>query len=509
MLTRRVTLLRYTLLAALFLGYASTAIAQAAPRAIRLAHIEGTVRVLNGSKTTYMKAYANMPLMEGARLQTMEDGTAEIESEDGSLFRIIPNSILQISNLRWDGSNAPQTEISLFNGVGYFEIKPDHDGAVTRIRVATEVIAAEEPSILRVTQENGPALVDVLSGTVRVTNGADLYHVDVRAGEDLSTDMDDASRYFLNKGIQQDSWDQWNLDRDSALAARLAQQTKASAGLPIASNPAIEDLDESGEWYDVPNTGYVWAPSNVGEDWDPYGYGYWINYPGFGYSFVSGYSWGYLPYTCGEWNFFNGFGWGWAPRGCNAWGFGFVPGIILVNNVPPRWNRPVVPGPGPHKPGRIVPVGALYKPLASVNRIPGRAVVIAGNAINPSPMLHEHNFEATGADNATFGGVVTSIISGNSRSVYRYGDISGGVSTGTSNSIRTTRPVTTTRGVTGIGSAPHNTTTSAEAPVRTSTPAPSHSSPSYTPRSSYSPPSYSHTSPPASSLPAGSRTSPR
>jgi hypothetical protein len=32
----------------------------------------------------------------------------------------------------------------------------------------------------------------------------------------------------------------------------------------------------------------------------PYGNGYWMWTPRFGYIWVSGYSWGYMPYQCGD-----------------------------------------------------------------------------------------------------------------------------------------------------------------------------------------------------------------
>jgi hypothetical protein len=43
----------------------------------------------------------------------------------------------------------------------------------------------------------------------------------------------------------------------------------------------------------------------------------WAFYPGAGYSWVSPYPWGWLPYHSGTWSFFPGYGWGWQPGG--AW----------------------------------------------------------------------------------------------------------------------------------------------------------------------------------------------
>ena len=72
----------------------------------------------------------------------------------------------------------------------------------------------------------------------------------------------------------------------------------------------------------MPGQGYVWSPYEAASAaFDPYGNGNWMWTPGYGYLWVSGYPWGYMPFQCGAWNFIDGFGWGWAPGlgGCTPW----------------------------------------------------------------------------------------------------------------------------------------------------------------------------------------------
>ena len=122
------------------------------------------------------------------------------------------------------------------------------------------------------------------------------------------------ANYQLAESIEPDSWDAWNSDRDQALTAEAAAQTGASANLGEPQNPAWNDLDANGNWYDVPGQGYVWSPYEAASAaFDPYGYGNWMWTPGYGYLWISGYPWGYMPFQCGAWNYFDGFGWGWAP----------------------------------------------------------------------------------------------------------------------------------------------------------------------------------------------------
>ena len=98
---------------------------------------------------------------------------------------------------------------------------------------------------------------------------------------------------------------------------RLASQiiiTATTNSMADSSNPAWNDLDANGSWYNVPGQGNVWSPYDASDpSWDPYGNGYWMFTPGYGYIWASAYSWGYMPYQCGLWNWYDGFGWGWAP----------------------------------------------------------------------------------------------------------------------------------------------------------------------------------------------------
>ena len=105
--------------------------------------------------------------------------------------------------------------------------------------------------------------------------------------------------------------------------------------------------------------GPIWTPTEAGTtfpgkarcgspplredaDFDPYGYGSWVAYPGAGYVWASGYTWGWTPFRCGSWSYWNGFGWGWSPgAGCGraGWGFGRgFGGVFAVNIVRPPQN---------------------------------------------------------------------------------------------------------------------------------------------------------------------------
>ena len=105
----------------------------------------------------------------------------------------------------------------------------------------------------------------------------------------------------MAQGINADSWDNWNQDRDQAIAQEASQQTPVRDDSANPQNENWNDLDADGNWYPVEGAGNVWVPAGVGPGWDPYGSGYWAYYPTLGYTWVSGYPWGWLPYHCGAW----------------------------------------------------------------------------------------------------------------------------------------------------------------------------------------------------------------
>jgi FecR protein len=372
---------------------------------VRLSYVQGQVKILQGETTQFDQAHANMPLLAGYTLSTGEDGQAEVEFTDGSVARVTPNSQLRLEKLPAPGAtnagatgagatnagaNSPDagsepTELTMVSGLGYFELNTGN-GQHFVVHFATAVAKPVNNSILRISLDNEPEL-SVFVGTVRASkNGA--FDQTVEEGVSLHFDANDASKVTTG-AIQSDTWDQWNQDRDKQIAAQAQQQTSARETSGATSEPGWDDLDANGDWYPVEDYGDVWVPNNQPQGWDPYGNGYWANYPGSGYTWISGYSWGWLPYRCGAWNYWNSMGWGWVPGQC---GVGRWP-IVHIWNAPRGWRLPPRPIPG----GHIGPPSAGDR-LVAVNRGPAlptrditnhhtQPVHIDGQRVDPLPVL--------------------------------------------------------------------------------------------------------------------------
>jgi len=124
-----------------------------------------------------------------------------------------------------------------------------------------------------------------------------------------------------------------------------------------------DQLSPYGQWIEDPNYGYVWLP-DAGPDFKPYASnGHWV-YTDEGWTWDSGYPWGWATFHYGRWFFQDGYGWmwipgtewapawvswrnsdeyyGWAPMGPNvsfdvAYGGGYAPPTYYWNFVPHRY----------------------------------------------------------------------------------------------------------------------------------------------------------------------------
>ncbi|MGB7189043.1 MAG: DUF6600 domain-containing protein [Acidobacteriaceae bacterium] len=337
------------------LQQSSPTLQQAAPesqvRAVRLSAVEGSVKVLEGGNVSFQQAELNMPLVQGMKLVTAQDGRAEVQFEDGSVARVTPNSSITLTQLSRDDSGVTVTGIEADSGLTYYELD-GHAGQYT-VQFGRDKVVPLDGSIFRLDLDHPQVELAVMHGSVHVSDDENLA-MDVNTDQSVQFDPQNADEYQLAQSVTANSWDQWNSDRDEALAELDTSETDARSSTAEPDNPAWSDLDANGDWYNVPGYGMGWSPSGVGQDWDPYGLGAWGYYSGIGYTWISGYSWGWWPYHCGAWSWFDGFGWMWFPGNCGWGGTGVGMGWYpygTIWNVPAGYRCPRRPA-HIHLPGR-------------------------------------------------------------------------------------------------------------------------------------------------------------
>jgi uncharacterized protein DUF6600 len=106
----------------------------------------------------------------------------------------------------------------------------------------------------------------------------------------------------------------------------------------LSFDVAYSDLSPHGSWLVSAQYGRVWQPQVYESGWNPYYDGHWA-YTDLGWSWVSDYEWGAIPYHYGTWTFDPAFGWVWVP------GTVWAPAWVVFRTGPEGigW-APVAPG---------------------------------------------------------------------------------------------------------------------------------------------------------------------
>ncbi|HEX4309945.1 MAG TPA: DUF6600 domain-containing protein [Acidobacteriaceae bacterium] len=335
---------------------------QSQVRAVRISDVEGQVQIFTGDQVTFDQAQPNMPAVEGMRFVTGDNGRLEVEFEDGSVARITPDSSVRLTQLRRNADGSTVTQMDALTGLSYYEL--NNRGGQYTVHFGSDTATPVQNAVFRVALDTAPSQLAVMHGSVHVDDGQGLS-LDVHPSQTFQADPQQPGEFTVAQVVAADSWDQWNSDRDESLARLETSQTTARASSGEPNNPAWNDLDYYGNWYSLPGYGQVWSPAGVGASWDPFGNGAWGYYQNTGYTWISGYPWGWLPYHCGAWDFVDGYGWVWIPGNCGYgfYGDGYYP-YSTVWRVPKGYVLPLRPHGAPiHHPGQPRPVN-----LIAINR---------------------------------------------------------------------------------------------------------------------------------------------
>ena len=349
---------------------APAALSQSNARIVRISDVEGQVDFDNGHG--YESATINMPISEGNRVLTRADGWAEVQFEDGSTARLAPETEIVFTELKRSYEGATITAIDLNQGEAEFRVTY-HDEGSFQVNARQKGLILRQSGRFRVRSVNSdPLELVVWQGEVGVHDAESGEEVAVKRNETFALDAQDVSRYDLEQGAQEDGLDQWSTQRDEYLAKN------AGNGEGYTSSPyqyGLSDLDAYGQYYDIPGYGYMWRPNYIDADWNPYANGYWCRTP-WGFTWVSGYPWGWLPYRYGGWVFIPGYGWLWRPGQWHNWHR-----IPPIQNPPPSFHPPRVPPPGvvppkiTRQPGPVRPPRFIGPPEERPGRDAGQRLI--------------------------------------------------------------------------------------------------------------------------------------
>ncbi len=272
-------------------------------RVARLNYIDGTVTFSPAGTDDWSVATQNRPLTIGDRIWADKDSRSEMHV-GSTAMRLGATSSLEILDLDdqstqlkvaqgtfairvRDMDNADSIEIDTPNlaftvgaaGEYRFDVDPDHDTTTVTVRRGSGQVYGSEADNRSVRMNGGRQLT---------FSGADLFY---------SNSGDAPPR---------DAFDRWAVQRDAR------EDNSRSVQYVSRDMTGYEELDDNGEWRQVPDYGPVWVPRVTVGDWAPYHYGHWAWIAPWGWTWVDDEHWGFAPFHYGRWAHIDNY-WAWVP----------------------------------------------------------------------------------------------------------------------------------------------------------------------------------------------------
>jgi uncharacterized protein DUF6600 len=269
-------------------------------RVARLNYIQGSVSFQPGGETDWVQANPNRPLTTGDNLWTDQNARGELHI-DSTAIRLSGQTGISFLNL-----NDRTVQIQLAQGSLNVHVRRLDGGDDLEIDTPNLAFTVQRPGEYRIDVDpNGQSTnVIVREGEGEATGGGSNFHLD--SGESASASGTDTLTFDVGRAAGPDEFDQWCSSRDDR------EEHTQSARYVSRDVIGYEDLDDYGDWRNVPDYGTVWFPSRVAAGWAPYRFGHWVWIEPWGWTWVEDEPWGFAPFHYGRWAVVGG-GWCWVP----------------------------------------------------------------------------------------------------------------------------------------------------------------------------------------------------
>ncbi len=290
------------LLAGFLFAFSSPALADDDPpgRVARLNYIQGSISFQPGGETDWVQANPNRPLTTGDNLWADKNSRGELHIGSSSI-RMAGETGISFLNL-----NDRTVQIQLAQGSMNVNVRRLDGGDAFEIDTPNLAFTLQRPGEYRFdVDSNGNATsITVRSGEGEATGGGSDYHMD--SGDRATFSGTDTLTYDGGQAGGLDDFDSWCRSRDD-------REEHSQSSRYVSRNViGYDDLDDNGDWRNVPDYGYVWFPTRVAAGWAPYRFGHWVWVAPWGWTWVEDEPWGFAPFHYGRWAEVGG-GWCWVP----------------------------------------------------------------------------------------------------------------------------------------------------------------------------------------------------
>ena len=303
------------------------------PFAARVDRLDGDVGIARqtGTQTQpyqgWSQATVNAPVSLGDRIYVKDGSKAAIAFSSRNYARLNPRTSLDVVSL-----TQRHTQLALREGACVFDLGALASDEVFEIGTPNGAVNFTQPGLYQVgIDDGGDTVVSVLSGLAHVAGLAGSG--DVNKGQLITMAAAEAAEAVVSElsptvagTIVNDYYsyryprtydgryaDYRTYEQDPYYYDETYRRSVSHQYIPDDTEIAgLEDLDDYGDWEDVPSYGHCWHPRGPSADWAPYRDGYWSNNYAVGLTWVSNEHWGWAPYHYGRWAHVNQ-NWYWVP----------------------------------------------------------------------------------------------------------------------------------------------------------------------------------------------------
>lgn len=240
-------------------------------------------------------------------IYTEQDARAEVIMPNGTRMRIGGETQVQLVGLQED-----VTQVDVASGTA--RIYNDNGSSVVKVTTPFGYVVADAGATFDVLVSDQSAEAIALKGKVDFIRENDRTRYSATAGSGSLI----ADRQQVSEGDAQGdiAWDNWNLNRDETWSKRTQVQGDSVKYLPEEMRDEAYELEANGRWESVNYEGeehYLWRPTRVSEDWQPYTEGRWTVYHEDN-TWVPDEPFGYVTHHYGNWVWVDANNaWYWAP----------------------------------------------------------------------------------------------------------------------------------------------------------------------------------------------------
>ena len=269
-------------------------------RVARLNYVDGSVSYQVSGDSDWVQADPNRPLTTGDNLWADQNSRGEVHI-GSTAIRLWSETGISFLNL--DDRTA---QIQLAQGTIEVHLRNMAPGDAWEIDTPNLAFTLTRPGEYRIsTDPNSNATsITVREGEGSVTGGGESW--DLQPGQQYDFSGTDQLNYDAQPEPGYDDFESWCQSRDQM------ENNSPSARYVSRDVDGYYDLDNHGDWQNVPDYGQVWVPNGVDADWVPYHYGHWVWISPWGWTWVDNEPWGFAPFHYGRWVVI-GARWGWVP----------------------------------------------------------------------------------------------------------------------------------------------------------------------------------------------------